>query len=225
MDLAYLKTLTLLYIEDDASTIESYLPILQLLFAKITIAQNYDEAMRCYNDTTPHLILVDISLGGLSGMEIVKEIRSDNFAIPIVFLTGHSDTNYLLEATNLHIDGYIIKPLTLNKLEKAMNNCLRRIASEAKVYLDSNTHYDINTTKLIHNSVEIHLGKKEAQLLSLFVKHRDRVFSKEEIEFAIWNDTSVSDTTIKSLIASLRKKIGKDRVVNINRIGWKIHIE
>ncbi len=224
MNLKQLKQLTLLYIEDDDNIREKYYQSLKLLFKTIYQAVNYKEAIEIYEKKLPDILLVDINLGELSGIDIVKKIRETNIDIPIVFLTAHHDNKYLLEVANLQIDGYIVKPLDIEKLQNAMTNCLKKIKSISCISLDTNLTYNLNSNELFFNKEKISLGKKENLLLSLLLKDKNRTISREELEYAVWNETIVSDSSIKNLIATLRKKIGKEKIVNILGVGWKINI-
>ena len=195
-----------------------------MLFKNVYESIDYDSALNIYNNKTPDIILVDINLGELSGIDIVKKIRETNINIPIVFLTAHYDNKYLLEVVNLQIDGYIVKPLDIDKLQNAMYNCLKKIQNISLIKLDNNFTYNQNTNELFSNGKNISLGKKENKLLSLLLKNKDKTISREELEYEVWAETIVSDSSIKNLIGTLRKKIGKEKIVNILGIGWKINI-
>ena len=224
MNLEQLNQLTLLYIEDDDKIRKKYYQSLKLLFKTIYQAINYQEAINLYEEKSPDILLVDINLGELSGIDIVKKIRETNINIPIVFLTAHFDNKYLLEVANLQIDGYIVKPLDIEKLQNAMINCLKKIKSISCISLDANLTYDLHSNELFFNKEKISLGKKENLLLNLLLKNKDRTISRDELEYAVWNETVVSDSSIKNLIGILRKKIGKEKIVNILGVGWKINI-
>ena len=224
MNLEQLNQLTLLYIEDDNEIREKYYQSLKLLFKTIYQAVDYQEALEIYTTKSPDIMLVDINLGALSGIDIVKKIRETDINIPVVFLTAHYDNKYLLEVANLQIDGYIVKPLDIDKLQNAMENCLKKIKTVSQIFLDKNLTYNQDSKELFFNNEKISLGKKENLLLNLLIKNRDRTISREELEYEVWNDKIVSDSSIKNLLGTLRKKIGKEKIVNILGIGWKLNI-
>ncbi len=224
MKLDQLKQLTLLYVEDDDSIRQKYCIPLRLLFKTVYEAVDYESSLELYSTKSPDIILVDINLGELSGIDIVKNIREKDFTIPIVFLTAHYDNKYLLEVANLQIDGYIVKPLDIDKLQQAMYNCLKKIDTISIVSLDSSLTYNQNTNELFENNIKVVLGKKENTLLNLLLKNKDKTISRDQLEYEVWKENSVSDSSIKNLIGNLRKKIGKEKIVNILGIGWKINI-
>ncbi|SFP03098.1 response regulator transcription factor [Hydrogenimonas thermophila] len=226
MELNELYKLSLLYVEDDESVSQSYASSFELFFQNVYIAKNYEEALEIYAKNSPDIILVDIELkNSLNGMAIVKKIREDDVGTPIVFLTSYSDNKYLMEAINLQIDGYIIKPLDIVNFQQSMLKCLKKIRSQQIVTLDSKLYYDFDSLELFEENIKVKLGKKENLLLQLFLKNRNKIISRNDLEFHIWNDNYISDSAIKNLIGSLRRKIGKEKIINISKIGWKINIE
>ena len=225
LELLQLKKLSLLYVEDDEILRKNYVSTLSLIFEEVIEANNYKNALELYNSNTPDIILVDINLGNLSGIDLVKKIREIDLETPIVFLTAHSDNKYLLEAANLQIDGYIVKPLDLDKLQNAMKNCIKKINSQNIVDIDDEFTYNIINQELLQNGVEIKLGKKVNQLLKLFIQNQNITITKEMIEDELWSDKTVTDSSIKNLIGNIRKIIGKDKIVNVLGVGWKLNIE
>lgn len=225
MNLTQLNKLKLLYVEDDEILRKNYLSTLSLLFSEVIEANNYESGLKFYNQSKPDILLVDINLGSLSGIDLVKKIRQTDIQIPVVFLTAHSDNKYLLEAANLQIDGYIVKPLDLDKLQNAMGNCIKKICNENVVDIDKEFTYNIMNQELLQNGIEIKLGKKVNQLLKLFIQNQNRTITKEMIEHELWSDKVVTDSSIKNLISNIRKTIGKEKIVNVLGVGWKLNIE
>jgi two-component system, OmpR family, response regulator VanR len=225
MNLKQLNKLTLLYVEDDKVLRANYLSTLSLIFGNVLEASCYRSALKSYQENKPDIILVDINLGELSGIDLVKKIRLSNLNIPIVFLTAHSDNRYLLEAANLQIDGYIVKPLDLDKLQTAMKNCLKKINMETIVEIGSNFSYNISNQELFKDKHKIILGKKTNELLQLFAKNPNKTITKEMIEDELWDEKVVTNSSIKNLIANIRKIIGKEKILNVMGIGWKLNIE
>jgi len=225
LELLQLKKLSILYVEDDEILRKNYVSTLSLIFEEVIEANNYKNALELYNSNTPDIILVDINLGNLSGIDLVKKIREIDLETPVVFLTAHSDNKYLLEAANLQIDGYIVKPLDLDKLQNAMKNCIKKINSQNIVDIDDEFTYNIINQELLRNGVEIKLGKKVNQLLKLFIQNQNITITKEMIEDELWSDKTVTDSSIKNLIGNIRRIIGKDKIVNVLGVGWKLNIE
>ena len=225
MDLSQLNSLNLLYVEDDDKLRANYLSTLSMLFKKVYEASDYQSALKIYKDSSIDILLVDINLGALSGLQLAKEIRKSDIKTPIVFLTAHSDNKYLLEAANLQIDGYIVKPLDLEKLQQSMMNCLKKIEKEKIVYIDKQCYYNLISQELYKDDKVLHVGKKTNQLLKLFIENKNQTLTKENIEYYLWSEKSVTESSIKNLIGQVRKAIGKEKIVNVLGVGWKLNLE
>jgi DNA-binding response OmpR family regulator len=225
MDLKQLNKLNLLYVEDDELLRKNYVTTLSLLFKEVLEAQCYKNALEIYKNNIADILLVDINLGELSGIELVKEIRKTDLKTPVIFLTAHSDNRYLLEAANLQIDGYIVKPLDLDKLQVAMKNALKKINHQSIIELDSEFVYNFTNQELLQNGQKINLGKKTNELFKLFCENKNKTITKSIIEHELWTDKTVTDSSIKNLISNIRKIIGKEKILNVMGIGWKLNIE
>lgn len=220
-----LKKLNLLYIEDDIKTRDSYINTFNLIFNRVFAADSYDEAISIYDKELIDFILVDIELNSKkNGFDISKTIREINIDVPIVFLTGHDKKEFILKAINSNMNGYIVKPLSIDKFLEITNSLCSKINFKQNIEFNEFT-YDFDTLELFSkNGSLISLGKKENTLLQIFLKNRDKLLNREFLEYEIWNESLPSDSTLKNLIASLRKKIGKESITNISKLGWIVKI-
>ena len=117
----YLKKLTCLYVEDDGIIRESFLPILNKIFNEIFIAENGKEGIELYKKHSPDIVLSDIKMPFLDGLEMTKEIKSLNPDAYIILLTAFTDIEFLKKAIDLGVEGYITKPVDRKKLYKKLN--------------------------------------------------------------------------------------------------------
>ena len=123
-----LSELTLLLVEDNRETQELIASLLQPHFSHIYRASTADEALQLYRKKRPDIILSDIYMPGISGLELARKIRSENREIPILLLSAHNDTETLLQAANLMIDGFVIKPvLEVDHLLRRLREAAERI--------------------------------------------------------------------------------------------------
>jgi DNA-binding response OmpR family regulator len=108
-----------------------------------------------------------------------------------------------------------------------MKVCINKIEKlETKsniIHLNDGLVYDMTNYELLHNNITVSLGKKENLLLKLFANNLNSTITKEQIELTIWNE-HISESALKNLLSSLRKKIGKDTIKNISGIGWKLSV-
>ncbi len=131
LDINFLKTITILYIEDDADIRENFEIIFSKIFHKVVMANDGEEALSLYKDslksnqdTNIDVIISDICMPNMDGIELLRNIRQLNKNIPYLFTTGHTNNEYLLEAIKNDVSDYLIKPVETKKLiEKVQNVC------------------------------------------------------------------------------------------------------
>lgn len=219
-----LKHFNLLYIEDDIKTRNNCSETFRLLFNSIFTASDYEEAISLYQKEVIDFILVDIELNNhKDGFDIANKIREKNTDIPIIFLTSYDESKFVLKAINSNMNGYIVKPLRLEEFIDIANNILKKLYNSDIVKFKDFIYY-FNTLQLFHISGNnISLGKKENKLLQIFLQNKYKILTRNVLEYEIWDEPLISDSTLKNLIASLRKKIGKDTIINISKLGWRMN--
>lgn len=222
-NLLFLKDLSILFVEDDPIMLGQTHNTLNIFFKKVYTATNIQSAYSLYENNRPDIILSDIQLLDGTGLELVTTIRKKDYKTPIILLTSYSDNEYLFQAANLGIDGYIIKPLKLDNLLEAFFKALRREEKHTLIVkLTDDTHYDFSTKELLKNGSIIPLGAKEHQLLRLFIENSGKTLSKEDISYHLWPLEDVTDSALKNLLNRLRQKIGTDMIATIKGNGWRL---
>jgi two-component system, OmpR family, response regulator VanR len=116
LDLALLKNMNVLIVEDDEAILNNICQSLQLLFAHVYNATNGIDAYSQYKKYKPHFIISDISMPYEDGLTFIENIREQDTQTPVIIFSAFSSEEFLLKAANLQIDGYIVKPLSLDKL-------------------------------------------------------------------------------------------------------------
>ncbi len=218
-----LKTLALLYVEDNKRFLDEVQNVFNNMFANTYTACDGQKALEFLENIKIDIIITDINMPNIDGIELIKKIREYNKTIPIIILTAHADKDLLLEASNLQIDGYITKPINFSKIATALSNAVQRIQYKSKHILCEGIVYDYTAKKILKDGIdEIELGKKESQLLDLLILNSNKITTKEEIIHHIWDMEDITDSALKNLLSNLRNKIGKDTIVNYPGRGWKI---
>ena len=220
----YLENLNLLYVEDNLNILQNNKNTFEILFKNVYLASNYQKSIKIFKDNHIDLLIVDIELcEEKNGFDIANTIRTYDNTLPIVFLTSHEQNNLILKAINTNMNGYLIKPLELDQLLNTLHTIFRKNEDRIKF---NNFIYDFNTLELFDiNLNKILLGKKENQLLEVFLKNTNQIFSRDELEYEIWDEPVYSPSLLKNLIASLRNKMGKNIIINESKIGWRINID
>ena len=220
-----LKNLTLLYIEDEDNIRDSLCSTLKLIFKDVIDTSNAEEALEIFNKKAPDIILSDINLPKMSGIELTQIIRKVNTTVPIILLTAYTDTSILLDATKLKLINYLTKPVDFDELYQSFVDAIKDIKNldNIKVLFADSIFYDIKSSILFENNIEKDLTSSERKLLEFFIKNKDRTLSIQEIKNHIWEDSDkASDSAFKSLLNKLRQKIGQNSIKNISGVGYRL---
>lgn len=219
-----LKSLHILYIEDDASIRATITKVLHYFSDAILALESAEEAMKAYEDFHPDIIICDINLPGMSGIDFVKWVRQFDEKSQIFLLTAYTDKEYLLEAVKLSLVDYLTKPIDFTILEKTLKNAARKVIQHKtlNVHFISGAIYCYQQRSVTYHS-ELHpLTAKEVKLLDHLISNQSRMTSKEELQKSLWDEDMGSESAFKSLVNKLRSKIGKESIENISGVGYRI---
>lgn len=220
------KNTKILIVDDEKDIIE----FLQYSFEKegykVFTAQNGVKGKELALSTKPDLIILDIMMPGIDGVELCKELREipDFEETLIIFLTARAEDYSQIAGFEVGADDYITKPVRPRVLLARVQALLKR---KSKARVDENTidtkYLQINKDRrdVIYEGKSIHIPKIEFDLLVLLASTPGKIFNREEIYAKIWgNDVFVSDRTLDVHIRKLREKIGKDHIKTIKGVGY-----
>ncbi len=199
-----------------------------MLCSRVYSVENIQDALLILEENRIDIIISDINLPKISGIEFIKNLRKNSSYIPVIFLSAYTDKDYLLEASRLKLVDYLVKPIDFNILHDALLKACEEIVKNGNYIVDfeNNISYNVMNKILYHkkNNEEIDLTAKEIELLDYLITNHSRVVSHEEIKERVWDDSfDVTDSALKNLLTKLRKKIGKDCIKNISGVGFKIN--
>lgn len=219
-----LQTMTILYAEDEEGIRKNIADALRYYTKEIYEAANGEEALNIYEEKKPNIILTDIHMPIMDGIEFVKTIREENKRIPIVMITAHTDKEYLLEAVELKMEKYIVKPIDIDELFEALEKCIEQLSVNRIVQLEVNKDYiyDYDKKELSYKDEHIKLNKKELVFLELLISNQNRVVTYDELQEYVWGDDVMTDSALRSLVRNLRKKIPTDIIFNLSGIGYRL---
>ncbi len=222
-----LKNLNILYIEDEKNIRLNIKKTLELFCENVFDAENILNAKEILTKQRIDIIISDINLPDMSGIDFVKEIRIRDKTIPIILLSAYTEKEFLLEATKLKLVDYLTKPINFKDLNNALQKCVEEILDNSRyiITFKNNIQYNVSHNCLIDNNEkeEIRLTNKELDLLNFLIKNNNRVCSAEELKSAIWDDyLEATDSALKNLLNKVRKKIGKESIINISGVGYKL---
>lgn len=156
MDSNYLKKSTLLYVEDEDEIREFLKKRLERKVKKLYIAKDGAEGLESFCENRPDFVLTDVTMPNLNGIDMAIKIRELDPKIPIIIMSAHSDTSYLLKAIELGVDNYLLKPIDKTKLYKALENSIKANFLEQEL--------EENKKQILHQSRFALLGEMTSMI-------------------------------------------------------------
>jgi two-component system alkaline phosphatase synthesis response regulator PhoP len=192
---------------------------------RVLEASRGDDAIRIIEKEKPDLVLLDVMMPGMDGMEVCEVIKSnpENASILICMLTARSEDYSQIAGLDAGADDYVTKPVKPKVLMSRVHALLRR-KEDPKIEKETTPGLIINREKYIleKDGIEIRLPRKEFELLALLASKPDYVFKREIILEKVWGtDIIVGDRTIDVHIRKLREKIGDQYIQTVKGIGYK----
>jgi DNA-binding response OmpR family regulator len=200
----------ILLIEDDLDLARELSLSLNKWGFKVYQIERFDDILKEFLEKKPMLVIMDINLPYFDGFYWCEKIR-DISKVPIIFLSSRDSNMDVIMGINNGGDDYITKPFSVEVLISKINALLRR--SYDYVSSDSLLHYDdiiLDTEKCIlkRGDKSIELTKNELKILSLLIKNKDKVVSRDKIMMSLWDDDEfVNDNTLTVNITRLRNKL------------------
>lgn len=222
-----MEQLNVLYVEDQQNIKEKTVEALEFMSMKVVSVSNGVEALEQYKTNKPDIIITDIEVPKLNGLDLISKIRQHDNEIQIIILTECSDIKYCLKACELNLVKYLLQPVALKDLKEALVLCENNISyikDTRDKYFNDKDYYSLIHKCLYVNEKVIRLDHHERNFLELLLKNHTRVVPYEELENKIWNN-KMSSAAVRSLVRNLRKKLPKNAIENISKIGYKIVVE
>ncbi len=222
-DTSLYKNIKVLYAEDEEGIRENISFILSLLFKEVLVAKDGQEALELFEEGKPDLLIFDICMPKIDGLDVLKEIRKTDKDIPAIMLTAHTEQHYLFRAVELKISRYLLKPFSKDELLGAMNEAIASLfKGETKVTLAKGYTFDFATNRLDFEGNQITLTLQELKLIQTLSKEPEKIFTFDELTESIWGWEVVTKEALKSLIKTLRKKLPEPLLENIFGVGYTI---
>jgi len=203
---------TVLVIEDDSS-IQNFLKLsLKAKDYKVLLAENGLGGLSLFYADNPDIILLDLGLPDIDGMEVLSEVRRAG-SVPIIVISARGQEREKVAALDAGADDYITKPFSIAELLARMRVALRHYRPEesAAEFRMEDLRIDIEKRRVFVCEEEIHLTPIEYKLLLLLVEHRGKVLTHRYLQNEVWGYPSTDDyQTLRVFMANIRRKIEKD---------------
>jgi two-component system alkaline phosphatase synthesis response regulator PhoP len=221
------KDIKILLVDDEPDILEIVGYNLSSEGYQVSTAANGLEAVAKAKKVKPHLIIMDVMMPEMDGIEACENIRKDNNLANtiITFLTARGEDYSQVAGFDAGADDYITKPIKPKVLVSKVKALLRRLKKDeenALILTVGDIVINREEYKIEKKGVEIILPRKEFELLSLLASRPGKVFKREEILDKVWgNEVIVGGRTIDVHIRKLREKIGENRFKTVKGVGYK----
>ena len=216
------KDITILFAEDEKRLAKLMQSAIEGYFDKFIMVSNGEEAIKKYHEIKPDIIVTDIMMPKINGLEVAKEIKSIDENIPIIILSAYSHTDMLLEAIDIGVKKYFIKPFNPDELLQYISTLIPKVRNNKIENLIDDFNFDIKNKKLYQNETEILLTKRETDFFSILIDKKDYGVNNKIIKSILWSDKDVPNDRLRTFIKRLRDKTSKRLIENISSHGYRI---
>jgi two-component system response regulator RegX3 len=227
---------TILVVEDE----ESYVDALELALERegfaTRVARTGPEAVRMFDEATPDLVLLDLMLPGMSGVDVCRHIRARS-RVPVIMVTGKDSEVDTVVGLEVGADDYVTKPYGLRELIARIRAVLRRAGDTGPgdapddVITVGDVRLDISRHELVVAGEKVPIPRKEFELLELLMTNRGRALTREQLIDEVWGAGYIGDTkTLDVHIRRLRAKVEPDpanptRIATLRGVGYRYETE
>lgn len=214
---------TILLVDDEPDILDFLSYNLKKEGYKVYTATNGKEAVELVNDVSPSLVLLDVMMPNIDGVETCQIIRKDlKITQPIIaFLTSRSEDYSQIAGFNAGADDYITKPIRPRLLLSKVESLLRRLETPQQEETNNLLTIDRERYHVELEGRELQLPKKEFELLDFLASRPGKVFSRDQILSSVWgNETIVGERTVDVHIRKLREKLGNHYIRTVKGVGY-----
>ena len=224
------KSKHILLVEDDESILFGLQDILEGQGYQISTASNGIDGLKLATENSIDLLILDIMLPGMNGLEICKKVKKEKLMLPFIMLTAKSSEIDKISGLDYGADDYITKPFSLSELLARIRAILRRVYPEKNIlrhYSFGSVEIDFTKMEVFVNNAEIKLTKKQFAILEYFIHNEGEVVHRHDLLNNIWGyDKTPSTRTVDTFILEIRKKIEKNpsrpkHIISISGVGYK----
>lgn len=204
-----LRKVLLMYLEKEGYIVKTF--------------SNAEDAIQHLYDKVS-LWLLDITLPGIDGIELLKKIRDQDCEVPIIFTSARDSEMDRVIGLYVGSDDYVTKPFSVNELLLRIKNILKRVYRDEVTQITHGAHtIDLSKRTVFNKEIEVNLTSKEFDLLDFFLKRRQKAISREEILNLVWGeDYFGTDRVVDDTIRRLRKKMVDFNIETIYGYGYRL---
>jgi DNA-binding response OmpR family regulator len=220
-----------LVVDDDPTVSDVVRRYLERADYEVTLAADGQSALGAVGQHRPDLVVLDLMLPGLDGLEVCRRLRANDPDLPVVMLTALGDEGDRVVGLSLGADDYITKPFSPRELVLRVQSVLRRATrpeppTAPETLSDGGLVVDVARRTATLNGADLALTVREFDLLVYFMRHPGRAFRRSELLEAVWGWTFGDQSTVTVHVRRLREKVERDaaapsRIVTVWGVGYR----
>ncbi len=215
-----------LCVDDEVGILNNLASILENFFHAVKAVSDPEEALYEFNSGFYDVMICDVSMPKIDGLELIQQIREKNKKVPIIILSGHTEYENIWKAVNLKITKYLTKPCKPEELMLALKEISMELVDYKSIFkLSKDCQYNFLLKQIESKNCFTKLSKSESRLLEYFIKNLDRVISYENILEYMYEFDQPSKEAIKSIVKDLRKKICSNLIKNVYGVGYRCEVQ
>ncbi len=182
------------------------------------------QAMRLVGSGSFDLVILDLGLPDVDGLEVLEELRRRDRRVPVIILTARDSLTDTVTGLEGGADDYIAKPFRFEELLARVRVRLRGMHAPEETFLAAgSTALDLRTRQAIVNGEQVELTAREFALAEIFFRHQGQVLSREQLLSHVWGyDYDPGSNVVDVYVGYLRKKLGKDRIASVRGMGYRL---
>ncbi|OCL91256.1 response regulator transcription factor [Aliarcobacter thereius] len=217
-----MKNLRVLIVEDEGDLAKLIRTSIKDYFFRVIIANDGKTGLEKYNSFKPDIVISDITMPILDGLEMCKKIKEENDKTSIIILSAYSQQEKLLKAIDIGINKYFIKPFDPDEFVSYLKELSIKINKDKNIELKDGFIFSNSTLNLYKDDILVKLTKREKDFINLLVKNINSLVKLELIKEKLWDEKNISDERVRTFIKRLRVKTSKDLIENVSSSGYMI---
>jgi DNA-binding response OmpR family regulator len=213
-----LKSLRVLLVEDEENIAKLLKGAIGDSFYSFTLAKDGKDGIEKFLQISPDIVITDINMPHMSGLEMAKELKSINPNIPVIILSAFSEKEKLFHAIDVGVAKYFLKPYDPDEILDYISSIADELGSKT-VELSEGFSFNKTTRALYKESRFVALSKNENKFITMLVENSNSLVDDESIKIALWGK-SVSDNRLRTFVRRLRAKTSKKLVQNVKGLGY-----
>ena len=216
----------ILLVDDDLELTQLLTESLTLEGFQVTVAEDGEEGLQRLAEQSFNLVLLDVMMPHLDGYDLLAYLRPTG--TPCIFITAKDAVAERVRGLNSGADDYIVKPFAPTELVARVESVLRRAGRSTAVYTMWEYTVDAAACRVLRGEEEMHLTRKEYDLLLLFLRNRDRALYRDYLYETVWGEDDIADSTrtLDTHVTRLRRKLHLgDRLRTVRNVGYMLEKE